>query len=899
MFCPGCGKHNPDQARYCRHCGSHLPDLTTETTGGDELELLEVEGEFVGKTLGRYRVLKKLHYHSVPLPGDFDESKDPAERHIHVYRALDTQLDRIVVLEVIPAELSKNKGMIEDLRDEINLAAGLEHANILPVHDFGRFGDNYFVVLKHADGQSLARHIEKRAPLLPLEVLRIGIQISSAITYLHKRFIIHGRIAASGFILQDSGHVILRDMYFLSSPHQGEHDDAHQVRLERTANERLYQAPEISLGQDADARSDIYSIGALLYHLLTGHPPYTAQVDEVEEEEQLTTRGIPVILEELLFSMLKKNPEDRVGSVEEVREQLRQSYSLSITSLSGEEQLEGEFIDFTRLSVAQENDHRQTVEGLLIALGGDIHLSSLSSLPSDDEALTHLGQAEPAPKNSIARLSFYNVLDDTLNRARSGDPQAGIEILKRGLELSGGGGLTTVHFFLTGVAERERRLKRARFILGNNLITEFRRAAESYTQALRDDPNCLEAQEGLNALSEVSGLWQTHEAKKKPRWLLPVVIGVVVGAIVLAMLLFTGGTEPGKLGNLLTDRGLPPGGLQPSISSIEEYRELPFPVKPVEAPIFAGDIVLIPTDGSELVAYSLLNKEELWRLEGVSAGYPPLVYSDEVIAISGSDLVIFDEEHKLASRYELGARPAAPLALSREGTLYAANEQGTIFAFDLSTPGRFGFIWSINFGSRPAGLYPAPAGKRLLVVFTDGQVALFDGFNGGELWYTRLPIDGTVPTSAHPRPLIAGETIYFCVEDRALALAVADGQPVWEQQLSSAVLGNPALHEGSLFITDLDGQLFRLRAEDGEVAGHWDLEADLALERPLICGTELLLRRGDGLLVLASAASLTPIPSDLPTVDYPPAIFNSGPTDEYSVVAVAGSKLLLFDGKEE
>jgi len=897
LFCPGCGKNNPDQARYCRHCGSHLPDLTTETTGGEGLELLEVEGEFVGKTLGRYRVLKKLHYHSVPLPGDIDKSKDPAERHIHVYRALDTQLDRIVVLEVIPAELSNNTGMIEDLRDEINLAAGLEHANILPVHDFGRFGDNYFVVLKHADGQSLARHISKRAPLTPLEVLRIGIQLSSAITYLHKRFIIHGRIAASGFILQDSGHVILRDMYFLSSPHQG--DDEHQVHLERTANEQLYQAPEIALGQSADARSDIYSIGALLYHLLTGHPPYAALADDAEEDGQLTTRGIPVILEELLFSMLKQKPEDRVGSVDEVREQLRQAYSLSITSLSGEEQLEGEFVDFTRLSVAQENDHRRTVEGLLLALGSDLRLTSLSTLPSDEEALSHLGRGEPAPKNSIARLSFYSVLDDSLNRARGGDSQAGVEVIKKGLGLSSGEALTSAHFFLTGVAERERRLKRARFILGNNLITEFRRAAESYTQALRDDPNCLEAQEGLDALGDVSTLWQSAEVKKKPRWLLPTIIGAALGVVLLVIFLFTGGTEPGKLGNLLTDRGLPPGGLQPLISSIEEPRELQLPVRPIETPIFAGDLALIPTVGSELVAYSLLNAEEPWRLEGVSAEYPPLVYSDEVIAISGSELVLFDEEHKLASRYELGARPAAPLALSKEGTLYAANEQGTIFAFDLSTPGRFSFLWSINFGSRPAGLYPAPAGKRLLVIFTDGQLALFDGFNGGELWYTRLLIDGTVPTSTHPRPLITAEAIYLCVEDRALALKLADGKPIWERQLSAAVLGNPAFHEGSLFMTDLDGKLFRLRAEDGEVAGHWDLEADLALERPLICGTELLLRRGDGLLMLVSAASLTPIPSDLPTVDYPPAIFNTSPTGEYAVVAVSGSKLLLFDGKEE
>ncbi len=873
MYCPACGNQNPDHARFCRQCGTRLPDLATETTTDSDLELIESASEFVGQTLGRYRVLRKLRTTSTGI----------------IYRALDTQLDRIVALKILPHGLSLNDSehpspveeeeALEAFREEVNLAANLEHPNILPVHDFGRFGDNYFVVMKQADGHSLARHIDKRAPLAPVEMLRIGIQIATALVYLHKRFIIHGRLSPSGIILQDSGHVLLRDITFLGR----------KIPRPLSPNEKIYQAPELADGDTLDARSDIYSLGVLLYQLLTGHLPYS---EERGEADELTVRGVPLSLEELLISMIQRDPEKRINSVEDVREKLRRAYSLSITSLAGEEDLTGEFIDFSRLSTAQEADRRVILEGMLNAIAQDIDLKSLMVVETDSEALDAIAAGEPAPPNSIGRLSFYSVLDETVRQARQVQLADSLENLVEETKIGKEVSLSATRTFLSGVADRERKLKRARFILGNNLVTEFRRAAESFSQVLASDSNCEEAREGLAILTQMGELWQQADEKPRLKWLLPVLIGAGASILTVVLLLIFSGGDPGMLSDALSPRGFLPGGIQNLLGEAAEAElVLALPSDPASEPTFCGDWVLVPLEGATLAAYSLESEKEVWRQSDTPVDHPPLVYRKEIIIASGQTLSLHDTEGTIIASHNLEERLAGIPALGPEGQLYVANEKGTLFAFDLATPRKLRFLWSISSQVRPAGLFPAPAGKKLLVSFIDGSLVLFDGFNGGELW--RYKIEGSiVPTARSPQPIITGEVIYIAASNRCIALSLENGSLMWQQFLSGP-LGNPTLWEGSLFIPSGDGRIYRLLVDGGNVAEVENLGSELALERPLVCGSELILRLADGSLLPVRTTDLKPVNRDLPKADFPLAATKG------SAWLVRGSVIYRLTSSEE
>ncbi|HDR06131.1 MAG TPA: zinc-ribbon domain-containing protein [Candidatus Coatesbacteria bacterium] len=850
VYCPACGKENPDHARFCRHCGTRMPDLATETTTDAELELIDSSGEFIGQTLGRYRVLRKLRTTSTGI----------------VFRALDTQLDRIVALKILPHGLGlegseapspvEEEEALEAFREEVNLAANLEHPNILPVHDFGRFGNCYFVVMKQADGHSLARHIEKRAPLAPVEMLRIGIQIATALVYLHKRFIIHGRLSPSGIILQDSGHVLIRDITFLGR----------KVPRPLSPQEKLYQAPELADSGTLDARSDIYSLGVILYQLLTGHLPYT---EEGGEADELTVRGVPLSLEELLISMIQRDPEKRVNSVEDVRERLRRAYSLSITSMAGEEDLTGEFIDFSRLSTAQEADRRVILEGMLGALAKDIDLKNLKIKETDAEALDAIAAGEPAPVNSIGRLSFYSALDETVRLARMAQLADALENLAQETKIGKDRPLPATRSFLSGVAERERKLKRARFILGNNLVTEFRRAAESFSQVLTGDSNCEEAREGLAILSSLGEFWQqTQERKMWPKWLMPTLIAGGALALTAVFLLIFSGAEPGMLADTYSPRGFPPGGIQSLLGEAAKAEAvLVLPTEPMGEPTFSGDWVLVPLEGATLAAYSLASGQEVWRQSNFPADHPPLVYRREIITASGQQLTLRDSDGSIIATHNLEERLAGIPALGPEGQLYVANEKGAIYAFDLATPKRLRFLWRISSQARPAGLFPTPAGKRLLVSFIDGSLILFDGFNGGELWRYQIE-DAVVLTARSPQPVITSNAVYIATNRLCFALSLDDGSLLWQEQLLGP-LGNPAFWEGSLFVPSGDGRIYRLLADNGNVVGSENLGTGLMLERPLVCGSELIIRLTDKRLLSVGTADLRPVKRELPKADFP------------------------------
>ena len=215
--------------------------------------------QMIGKTIGRYQIVELLGR------GGMAE----------VYKAYQKSLDRYVAIKLMHAFLSEDKDFFERFNREAKNVATLSHANIIQIHDFDHEGETYYMVMEFVDGGTLKDRLEpltKQGQRLPLnEAVRIIQDVGSALAYSHKRGMIHRDVKPANVMIDSTGHVKLTD-YGIAKILSGAKFTASGSILGTPA----YMAPEQGLGQPGDARSDIYSLGVMLYQLVTGRLPYDA-----------------------------------------------------------------------------------------------------------------------------------------------------------------------------------------------------------------------------------------------------------------------------------------------------------------------------------------------------------------------------------------------------------------------------------------------------------------------------------------------------------------------------------------------------------------------------------------------------------------------------------------------
>ena len=188
-----------------------------------------------------------------------------------VYLAHDIRHDRQVALKVLRADLGQSFGAERFLR-EIRLAAGLSHPNILPLFDSGEAGGSLYYVMPRIEGESLRDRLE-RSPHLPVkEAVRIAVEVADALDYAHRHGVVHRDIKPENIMLQD-GHALVADFGV---------GKALSVVGTRTPTEAglsvgtpAYMSPEQAAGDEVDGRSDLYSLGCVLYEMLVGEQPFT------------------------------------------------------------------------------------------------------------------------------------------------------------------------------------------------------------------------------------------------------------------------------------------------------------------------------------------------------------------------------------------------------------------------------------------------------------------------------------------------------------------------------------------------------------------------------------------------------------------------------------------------
>jgi len=240
-----------------------------------------------------------------------------------VYKAHDSVLDRPVAYKVLPPDLKNHQEVVKKFNQEATALAKLLHPNIVTVFDAGGIGGEYYFVMEYIEGRNLKDIIrESRRPLPIANAVAIFKQLASALSYAHSKSIVHRDIKTSNVMLQDDGNVKLMD-FGLAKILEG-------ASSERTAvsGTPYYMSPEQTMGKGIDHRTDIYSLGVMMYELVTGRVPFpTGDVGyhhlHTEPEPPGKLRpDIPETLEAIILKCMRKKPEERYQSTDEILREL-------------------------------------------------------------------------------------------------------------------------------------------------------------------------------------------------------------------------------------------------------------------------------------------------------------------------------------------------------------------------------------------------------------------------------------------------------------------------------------------------------------------------------------------------------------------------------------------------
>jgi serine/threonine protein kinase len=239
-----------------------------------------------------------------------------------VYKARQLSLDRDVAIKVLPPELSKNDAYVQRFMAEAKAVARLNHTNIISGIDVGDASGIKYLVMEYADGTTVALLLRRGGPLDEERSLIIAQQMARALDHAHKNGLVHRDVKPDNVIITRDGVAKLCDLG-LARLESGEGGSEQPSRM-GTAD---YMSPEQIRSQPADARSDLYSLGAMLFHMVVGHVPYEGSNRDAVMAKHLTAAvpsaraEVPELSEKtdaILRRLLAKNPADRFASAAEL-----------------------------------------------------------------------------------------------------------------------------------------------------------------------------------------------------------------------------------------------------------------------------------------------------------------------------------------------------------------------------------------------------------------------------------------------------------------------------------------------------------------------------------------------------------------------------------------------------
>mgnify|MGYP004619714265 CR=1 FL=1 len=258
---------------------------------------------------GRYQILSKIGQGGMAT----------------VYRAKDLKLDREIAIKMLKEEYSTDKEFIERFKNDARAAARLSHSNIVAAYDIVNSGDMHYIVMELVEGITLRDYIARKGRLSNKETIGIAMQAAEGLGEAHRNGIIHRDIKSQNIIISKEGRIKIGDFGI-----------AKRVSTDSSGQPVIgsahYMAPEQALSGEADARSDLYSLGISMYEMITGRLPYQgedagnvimAHMQDAMVPPVVYNSGIYPALNDIILKATKKAPEDRYQSAEELIEDLK------------------------------------------------------------------------------------------------------------------------------------------------------------------------------------------------------------------------------------------------------------------------------------------------------------------------------------------------------------------------------------------------------------------------------------------------------------------------------------------------------------------------------------------------------------------------------------------------
>ncbi len=244
-----------------------------------------------------------------------------------VYRAHDRLLDRPVALKVLFPELSIDRSFVERFRREAQAAANLSHPNIVPVFDWGEDTGTYFIVMEFIDGRPLSSILKSAGTLSAERTAEIGAHVAAALGFAHKHGVIHRDVKPGNVLITDDSQVKVTD-FGIARAINTEESLTQTGAVMGTAT---YFSPEQAEGIGVDARSDIYSLGVVLFEMVTGRPPFLGDTPVAVASKHVRDHppaprelnpSISPTFEAIILKAMAKDPAHRYATAEDMRADL-------------------------------------------------------------------------------------------------------------------------------------------------------------------------------------------------------------------------------------------------------------------------------------------------------------------------------------------------------------------------------------------------------------------------------------------------------------------------------------------------------------------------------------------------------------------------------------------------